>query len=75
LEKHPLPDFYRAGVKVSINSDDPQLMDIDLTHEYEIAQKYYGFTNDDFKKMNLYALEKSFLPNEIVKTVEKAFFN
>jgi adenosine deaminase len=75
LEKHPLPDFYHAGVKVSINSDDPQLMDIDLTHEYEIAQKHYGFSNEDFKKMNLYALGKSFLPNEIVETIKKAFFD
>jgi adenosine deaminase len=74
LADHPLPDFYHAGVKVSINSDDPQLMDIDLTHEYEIAKKLYHFTSEDFKKMNLYALEKSFLPSEIVESVKKEFF-
>ncbi|NIT22231.1 MAG: adenosine deaminase, partial [Candidatus Aminicenantes bacterium] len=44
IEDHPLPDFYKAGVKVNINSDDPQLMDIDLTNEYEIAARHYGFT-------------------------------
>lgn len=74
LAEHPLPDFFRAGVKVSINSDDPQLMDIDLTHEYEIAKKHYGLNNEDFRKMNLYALEKSFLPEEIIAKVRKTHF-
>ncbi len=75
LAEHPLPDFYRAGVKVCINSDDPQLMDIDLTHEYEIVRKHYGLDNEDFRKMNLYALEKSFLPQEISDSVKKRYFD
>ena len=74
LANHPLPDFYKAGVKVSINSDDPQLMDIDLTHEYEIAKRYYNFENEDFLKTNLYALEKSFLPEEIITSVRNTHF-
>lgn len=74
LADHPLPGFYKAGVKVCINSDDPQLMDIDLTHEYEIAHKHYGIDNEDFRKMNLYALEKSFLPREITKVIQKQYF-
>lgn len=75
LAEHPLPGFYKAGVKVCINSDDPQLMDIDLTHEYEIAHEHYGIDNDDFRKMNLYALEKSFLPEEITNSVKKQYFD
>ena len=75
LAEHPLPDFYHAGVKVSINSDDPQLMDIDLSHEYEIAKEHYGFENEDFRKTNLYALEKSFLPKEITDSIKKQYFD
>lgn len=75
IEKHPLPDFYKAGVKVCINSDDPQLMDIDLTHEYELSRRLYGFDNEDFLKMNLYALEKSFMPEEIVTEVRQTHFS
>jgi adenosine deaminase len=75
LAEHPLPDFYKAGVKVSINSDDPQLMDIDLTNEYEVAKRYYGFDNEDFRKTNLYALEKSFLPKEITDLIKKQYFS
>lgn len=75
LAKHPLPDFYRAGVKVCINSDDPQLMDIDLTHEYEIARDLFNIKNEDFRKMSLFALEKSFLPREITDLVKRQYFD
>ena len=75
IESHPLPDFYRSGVKVSINSDDPQLMDIDLVHEYELCQKLFGFDADDFQRMNVFALEKSFLDEELKSVVEKQYFS
>ena len=75
VEKHPLPHFYQAGIKTCINSDDPQLMDIDLTHEYELAKKHYGFSLDDFRTMNLMALEKSFLPEEITQAVSRKSFS
>jgi len=74
LEEHPLPDFYRTGVKVCINSDDPCLMDIDLCHEYAIAEALFGFSDEDFRKMNLYALEKSFLPEDIRREVRGEAF-
>lgn len=74
IEDHPLPKFLHAGVKVCINSDDPQLMDIDLTHEYEVSRKHYGFSTDDFRKMNIYALEKSFLADEITAGLQKKYF-
>ena len=74
VDKHPLPDFYRAGVLTCINSDDPQLMGIDLTHEYELAKKHFAFSMEDFRTMNLMALKKSFLPGEITSAVKRDFF-
>jgi adenosine deaminase len=61
LEEHPLPSLYRAGVPVSINSDDPHLMAIDLVHEYEVCARLYGFGLEDFAAMNRAALAHSFL--------------
>jgi adenosine deaminase len=69
LEEHPLPMLYRAGVPVSINSDDPNLMDIDLVNEYEVCRRAYGFTEEDFHKINRSALEHSFLSREIRERV------
>jgi adenosine deaminase len=74
LGAHPLPRFYRAGVPVSINSDDPNLMGIDLVNEYEICAREYGLDQEDFQAINLTALRHSFLPPEVVGAVKEEFF-
>jgi adenosine deaminase len=70
LAEHPLPGLYKAGVPVSINSDDPNLMGIDLVNEYEVCAKHYGFQKRDFQAMNLAALRHSFLPPQIKEHVK-----
>jgi adenosine deaminase len=65
LADHPLPHLYRAGVRISINSDDPHLMGIDLTHEYTVAGRYYGLETADFRRINRDSLEASFLDDDI----------
>jgi adenosine deaminase len=69
LESHPLPQLARAGVRVTLNSDDPQLMGIDLVHEYSLAARLYGFTLRDFGECNRRAVQASFLPEEARRRV------
>lgn len=68
IEEHPLKFLYDNGVKVTLNSDDPHIMGIDLVHEYGVAEKL-GMTAAHFKKMNEWALEQSFVPDEIKKRI------
>ena len=74
-ENHPLPELYREGISLSINSDDPHLMDIDLVTEYELAQTYFDFTLDDFYEMNKRAITHSFLDSDAKEYIEKNYFN
>jgi len=74
MTKHPIDSLYKQGVSLSVNSDDPQLMNIDLTHEYEILAKNFHYKSEDFLKMNLMGLEHSFLPIEIKSKIKKVFF-
>lgn len=74
LEEHPLPDLYRAGVPLSINSDDPQLMGIDLTNEYAVCARLYGLRAEDFLAVNRAALGQSFLPADVVARVRRDYF-
>lgn len=69
IEEHPLKFLYDQGVKVTLNSDDPHIMGIDLVHEYGVAEKL-GLRSEDFQKMNQWALEKSFVAPEIKKAVD-----
>lgn len=71
VEDHPMHFLYNQGVKVTLNSDDPHLMNISLSHEYEVAAKKLGFKKEEFIQMNKWALEKSFLPEEIKQDLKK----
>ncbi len=69
LSAHPLPELFRAGVPVCINSDDPNLFGIDLVHEYELCAREFGFGEAEFRAMNRAAARHSFLPEEIRQRV------
>jgi len=74
IEKHPLPDLYKAGIQISINSDDPHLFAIDLVHEYQICCRLFGMKAQDFLTINKQTVKRSFLPPEIRKQVLEKFF-
>ena len=59
---HPLPDLYRLGVKVTVNTDDPSVSDTTLTDEYCLVIAGMGMSLDDLKRMVMTAAEAAFLP-------------
>jgi len=42
LEAHPLPQLLKAGIPVSLNTDDPLVFGSSLLEEYEIARRVFG---------------------------------
>jgi adenosine deaminase len=75
LESHPLPLLVKAGVPLSINSDDPHLMNIDLTNEYQVCHRLYGFTAADFQRINKNSVHHSFLNGDVKSDVLKKYFS
>ena len=73
FDDHPLRELYSAGVKITINSDDPGIFGSTLTDDYDIAQRFHRFTEDEFKKINKIAFQKSFIPAAKKKTWESVF--
>jgi adenosine deaminase len=39
IEEHPLKKLFDLGVRVTINSDDPEVLDTNLNNEYRIAHE------------------------------------
>lgn len=72
--QHPFPQLMKAGVPLSLNSDDPNLMGISLLREYEIARDEWKLTSADLWRINRQALIKSFLPKEIQHYLERKHF-
>ncbi|WEX77525.1 adenosine deaminase [Sinorhizobium numidicum] len=58
---HPLPPLYAAGVRVTLNSDDPPFFHTSLAQEYEIAAHVMGFEDGELNRMTRTAIEAAFV--------------
>ena len=74
-QKHPLPKMMEAGLNVTVNTDDPSVSRISLSHEYRVICSDLGTPVDTLKQRIVAAAQASFLPekdkNDLVKSVKK----
>ncbi|MEU7559959.1 adenosine deaminase [Streptomyces eurythermus] len=61
LEEHPIKEFTRAGVLVTINSDDPPMFGTDLNNEYAVAARLLELDERGLAALAKDAVEVSFL--------------
>ncbi|XP_041859666.1 adenosine deaminase [Melanotaenia boesemani] len=62
--KHPIITFRKDKANYSLNTDDPLIFNSTLNLDYSTAHKYMGFTEEEFKRLNIQSAESSFLPDE-----------
>ncbi|WP_369161866.1 adenosine deaminase [Streptomyces sp. R02] len=61
LDEHPVREFTRAGVLVTINSDDPPMFGTDLCNEYAVAARLLDLDERGLADLAKNAVEASFL--------------
>ncbi|MBC6458211.1 adenosine deaminase [Actinomadura sp. HBU206391] len=66
MDRHPLPALLAAGVRCSINADDPLLFETDLSAEYEIARTELGLTDVQLAAVAGTSLRHSGAPRDLV---------
>jgi adenosine deaminase len=59
-QSHPLDVLRRAGVPVSINTDDPALMQLSLVSEYAATAAAYGWGREILKEVARTSIQASF---------------
>jgi adenosine deaminase len=74
LQDHPALRLLREGLLVTVNTDDPGLFGIDLSHEWEVARDAMGFTLEDLRLATAHAFETSFLPQPVKDDVRRRHF-
>ncbi|HEX6033733.1 MAG TPA: adenosine deaminase [Anaerolineales bacterium] len=74
IEEHPLKKLFDLGVKVTINSDDPEVLETNLNNEYRIAHEILGMSMAEIATCNRYACEASFLPDEVKRRIWEQYF-
>ena len=61
LPEHPFDQLYRAGLLVTVNSDDPALFDTTLTDEYLGLAETFGYSAKELAGFSWTALKSAFL--------------
>ena len=65
LDEHPIKEFTRAGVLVTVNSDDPPMFGTDLNAEYAIAADLLDLDEAGLKALATTAVDVSFAPDDV----------
>ena len=65
LASHPLPDLIRAGVTVTVNSDDPGMFSTSLNREYALVHETIGLSLDDLTELDRAAVRVSFCSADV----------
>lgn len=73
MRAHTFDRLYRAGVPLSINSDDPPMFETTLTKEYERLRDTFGYSAAELAGFALAGLRQSFLPAAEKAALETEF--
>lgn len=63
LEDHPLPFYYKYGVRVTLNTDNRLMSDTTVTDELYLAGKAFDLTLNDLKNIVINGFKSAFLPH------------
>ena len=74
IEEHRLKQLFDLGVRVTLNSDDPEVLETNLNNEYRIAHEILGMSFDDLAVCNRNAFEASFIPEPARSRVWEQYF-
>jgi adenosine deaminase len=61
LASHPFDALFRAGVPVTLATDDPAVCDTTLSREFELAAHLWGHTRDESRQCTRHAIDAAFV--------------
>jgi adenosine deaminase len=73
VEEHPLARLYRAGVPVTLSTDDATVSDITLSEEYARAVERIGLTTAELWAIDRRALDVAFADGATLAALRAAF--
>jgi adenosine deaminase len=73
LASHPVRRYFRQGLVVTANSDDPTFFDTNTTKEYLTLVRNFRFTPSELRQIVLNAVRSSFMNERDKESVELEF--
>ena len=74
FKEHPVRNYFKEGLMVTINSDDPTMFDTSITNEYLVLIKKFEFSLEEIRKVDFNSIEASFMTDR-EKGIMKDMFN
>jgi adenosine deaminase len=65
LQEHPVEKLRAAGVRVSVNTDDPALLGASLVGEYALCRHTFGWTDEITKSVAQTSIDASFASADV----------
>jgi adenosine deaminase len=72
IEQHPIERLRHAGVAVSVNTDDPALLDTSLEREYALCRDTFEWSDDDVRSVARTSIDASFANDDVKARLRKA---
>lgn len=72
IQEHPIEKLRAAGVRVSLNTDDPALLSANLVGEYALCRQAFGWTDEVTRAVARTSIEASFANENIKANLLKA---
>jgi adenosine deaminase len=72
IEHHPIDRLRRAGVPVSINTDDPVLLGASLVGEYALCSEAFGWSDGALRSLARNSIDASFASADIKARLTRA---
>ena len=72
IQEHPIERLRAAGVRVSVNTDDPALLGASLVGEYSLCREAFGWTDDIIRAVARTSIEASFADANVKANLCKA---
>jgi adenosine deaminase len=65
IQEHPIEKLRAAGVRVSVNTDDPALLGASLVGEYALCRHTFGWTDEITKSVAQTSIDASFASADV----------
>lgn len=71
FKEHPIYDFYKDGIKVTINTDNRTVSDTNISNEISIVENEFKITLEDYKQIYLDSVSASFADFKIKEKLKE----
>jgi adenosine deaminase len=71
FKNHPIYDFHKDGIRVSVNTDNRTVSDTNMTKECDVLLREFNITFEEYKEIYLNSVDAAFAPNETKEWLRK----